>query len=517
MTMPERLGKYPITAVIGKGSMGVIYRGFDPVIKRPVAIKTIRKELIEEDDKGEHVTGRFRREAQAAGALNHPGIVSVYEYGEDQQLAYIAMELVDGISLREYLARGTVFSEHDTVSLMAQLLDALQFAHDHAIWHRDIKPANIMVMGNGRIKLTDFGIARIESTDFTKTNVIMGTPGFIAPELYLGRDIDQRVDIFSAGVLFYLLLAGQQPFAGRPEAVMHDICYHDPAPPSSVNAQRRWPQYDAVVARALEKAPAKRFASAAAFREAILAAHAQPLDSTLSDATITGAREPLFGDASGPPSTPPPPGLGRLSTVATLMSAPIAATPAAPQTVASALGTSVPPTGTATSFTGTIALAGSTPPPTGWSAPVLAGVEMALARFIGPVARVLVRRAARVHKDIPSLTAAVVDSIDRIEDREAFVHAVTGTSLSALRARSSEGPETPVPSGPATEPPLTEAELDHMSHLLASALGPIARVVVKRAAAQGGTRREFLQRVAHSLEDDDVRERFMRAVAKIVG
>jgi eukaryotic-like serine/threonine-protein kinase len=472
MALPERLGKYPITGVIGKGSMGIVYRGVDPVIKRPVAIKTIRRELIEEDDKSESMTGRFRREAQAAGALNHPGIVSVYEYGEEGNLSFIAMEFVEGNSLREYMARGASFDEHDTVSVMAQLLDALQFAHDNAVWHRDIKPANIMVMNNGRIKLTDFGIARIESTDFTKTNVIMGTPGFIAPELYLGRDIDHRVDIFSAGVIFYHLLAGKPPFYGRPEAVMHDVCYHDPVPPSTVDAHRRWPQYDAVVARALEKSPANRFQSAAAFRTAILAEYAQPLNSTLSDATIISSGPRMAKVAPGQPSVPG----GK------------------------------PFVGTSTVSIG----AGSTPPPTGWSGPVLAGVEVELARFVGPVARVLVRRAARVHKDIPSLTAAVVDSIDRVEDRESFTRAVTGSGLSALRSRATPGPETPLPAAPANEPAVSAADVEHTTRVLTTYIGPIARVVVKRAAAVGGTRREFINQVAQSLDNDAQRERFLR-------
>src|SRR5258706_56608 len=391
MNIPERLGKYPISEIIGKGAMGIVYRGYDPVIKRPVAIKTIRKELIDDDDKTETLSGRFRREAQAAGTLNHPGIVSVYEYGEDAQHAYIAKEYVEGNSLREYLSNGSPFDEHDSISIMAQLLDALQFAHDHAVWHRDIKPANILVMSSGRIKLTDFGIARIESADRTKTNVIMGTPGYIAPEMYLSGQIDQRVDIFSAGVLFYNLLSGQAPFRGRSEAVMYDVCYHDPVPPSTIDPNRRWPKYDAIVARALQKKPENRYQSPAAFRAAILAEYAEPLNSTLSDATIVSApKRPVAPDAgtpSLPKSTPP---------------------------VSVSGGT-------------------STPPPTGWSAPVLAGVEIELARFLGPVARVLVRRAAKTHREIEPLTVALVESLERPEDREAFVRAVTGKGLSSLR------------------------------------------------------------------------------------
>jgi serine/threonine protein kinase len=474
--IPERLGKYPITGVLGKGAMGVVYRGVDPVIKRPVAIKTIRKEMFDEEERTEALSGRFRREAQAAGGLNHPGIVSVYEYGEDAQHAFIAMELVEGNTLREYLGRGTDFDEHDTVSIMAQLLDALQFAHERSVWHRDIKPANIMVMSNGRIKLTDFGIARIESSDFTKTNVIMGTPGYIAPELYLGREVDQRVDIFSAGVLFYHLLAGRAPFSGRPEAVMHDVCYHDPPPPSSVDPHRRWPQYDAVVARALEKLPSARFPSAAAFRAAILAEYAQPLNSTLSDATIIPAsRRPAAdgGPLSQPRSTPLP------------GSTPVAASTASAGT--------------------------STPPPTGWSAPVLAGVEIELARFVGPVARVMVRRAAQTHKDIHALTSALLDALPRPEDKDSFARAITGAGLAALHARSgpaSVPPETPLPG--TGGPPVTPGEVEHVTKVLTRYIGPIALVVVKRAAAGGLARQDFLQKVAQSLDSDAKRERFLR-------
>jgi serine/threonine-protein kinase len=245
---------------------------------------------------------------------------------------------------------------------------------------------------------------------------------------------------------------------------MHDVCYHDPPPPSSFDAHRRWPQYDAVVAHALEKSPAKRFPSAAAFRTAILAEYAQPLNSTLSDATIIPKRARRATDEPGAPSVP-----------------------------------TMPVAGT------------STPPPTGWSAPVLAGVEIELARFVGPVARVLVRRAATIHKDITSLTAAVVDVIERPEDRESFTRAVTGAGLSALRSRTTPGPETPVPAtAPSNEPGPTAAELERATRLLTAYIGPIARVVVKRAAAGGTSRRDFLNQVALSVENDVQRERFLR-------
>jgi serine/threonine-protein kinase len=469
--IPAQLGKYPITGVLGKGAMGIVYRGHDPVIKRPVAIKTIRKDLIDDDDHGEMLSSRFQREAQAAGALSHPGIVSVYEYGEDGDHAFIAMEYVEGNSLREYLANGARFDEHDSVSVMAQLLDALQFAHDHAVWHRDIKPANILIMSNGRVKLTDFGIARIEASERTKTNIIMGTPGFIAPEMYLGGVIDHRVDIFSAGVLFYNLLAGQPPFRGLSEAVMYDICYHDPPPPSSIDASRCWPQYDPVAARALQKLPNDRFQSASAFRAAILAQYGQPLNSTLSDATIAATvLRPLGRD---PASSQP------RSTAA------------------------VPLPG---------ASGGSTPPPTGWSATVLAGVEVELARFIGPVARVLVRRAARTAKDIDSLTAAVLDSLARPEDRAAFVRAVTGHDLQTLQSRVREAPQTPVPrgSGAGLGATLTPEELERATRLLIGYIGPIGRVVARRAASASISRDDFLQRVALSVENEASRERFLR-------
>ena len=478
LKIPERLGKYPITGVAGKGAMGVVFKGVDPVIKRPVAIKTIRKELIDEDDQTatDSLSSRFQREAQAAGALNHPGIVSVYEYGEDANYAYIAMEYVEGSNLRDYMASGTKFDEQDTVSIMAQLLDALQYAHSAAVWHRDIKPANIIVMGNGRIKLGDFGIARLESAERTRTSVVMGTPGYIAPELYLGGQVDHRLDIFAAGVIFYQLLARRSPFRGAPEAIMHDVCYHDPPPPSTVDPEQRWPQYDAIVARAIAKTPAQRYTSAGEFRAAILEAYAQPVASTISESTIVSHRTRRVAPENSPQSVAPSPSSGSVSSP-------------------------------------------SAPPPTGWSALVLAGVELELARFVGPVGRVLVRRAAKEHKDLDSLVQALLPAIEAPADREAFARAVLGRSTNPP-PRSGFGPSqfsTPAPtrsgfshSGYNGNPTLTAEDLEQATKLLIRYIGPIGKVVAKRAAVDGVTRNDFYATVLHSIDGDDQRQRFLR-------
>ena len=167
MSHPERIGKYPIVRTLGEGAMGVVYEAFDPIIRRPLAIKTIRRALIESHETGAAAVARFKTEAQAAGGLAHPGIASVYEYGEDDQCAYIAMEFVTGNTLREYISRKTVFAEEDVLSMMLQLLDALGYAHSRKVLHRDIKPANLMITRDGRLKVTDFGIARVEANGVT--------------------------------------------------------------------------------------------------------------------------------------------------------------------------------------------------------------------------------------------------------------------------------------------------------------------------------------------------------------
>lgn len=286
MTTPHHLGKYEITEVLGQGAMGVVYKGFDPGIRRTVAIKTIRRELVEGERAAAAMLARFRNEAQAAGKLAHPGIVAVYDYGEDASVAYIAMEYVEGNSLREYIGRGTRFAERDAVSIMSQLLEALGHAHERRVWHRDIKPGNVIVMRNGKVKVADFGIARIEASELTQTGMMMGSPGYMAPEQYAAAQIDHRADLFAAGVVFYQLITGAKPFVGTTEQVSYATCHTDPLRPSLADPGKGWERYDPVIAKALSKKPEDRFQSAEAFRSAVLAAHDAPAAAAVSEETI---------------------------------------------------------------------------------------------------------------------------------------------------------------------------------------------------------------------------------------
>jgi tRNA A-37 threonylcarbamoyl transferase component Bud32 len=320
MTTPHHLGKYEITEVLGQGAMGVVYKGFDPGIRRTVAIKTIRRELVEGERAAAAMLARFRNEAQAAGKLAHPGIVAVYDYGEDASVAYIAMEYVEGNSLREYIGRGTRFAERDAVSVMSQLLEALAHAHERRVWHRDIKPGNVIVMRTGKVKVADFGIARIEASELTQTGMMMGSPGYMAPEQYAAAQIDHRADLFAAGVVFYQLITGAKPFVGTTEQVSYATCHTEPLRASLADPGKGWERYDPVIARALSKKPEDRFQSAEAFRAAVLAAHDAPAAAAVSEETIivevlrpaaavelSGSPRPKQGPAPRPAAEPASP------------------------------------------------------------------------------------------------------------------------------------------------------------------------------------------------------------------
>jgi len=213
------LGRYEVLKELGRGAMGTVYLGKDPKINREVAIKTLRYEEIDEEQLGE-IKKRFFREAEAAGKLSHPNIVTIYDVGEDYEIAYMAMELLDGSDLTKYCQKENLLPRGDVIRIISSVASALDYAHTNGVVHRDIKPANIMILKNGEIKVADFGIARVMESSKTQTGVVLGTPSYMSPEQIAGQKVDGRSDLFSLGVVLYELLAGERPFQGDSMATL---------------------------------------------------------------------------------------------------------------------------------------------------------------------------------------------------------------------------------------------------------------------------------------------------------
>ena len=215
-----KLGKYEIRGELGRGAMGVVYEGYDPLIERVVALKTIRADQLVGENARE-IVARFRREAQAAGRLSHPNIVSIYDFGEDAGVWYIAMEFIKGRELKEYFEAQQRFSTADSVRIMTQILSALGYSHKLGVIHRDIKPANIILLPDGSVKVADFGIAHIESSELTQVGAVLGTPSYMSPEQIQGLPIDGRSDLFSVGVILYQFLTGERHL-GPVQQLVHE-------------------------------------------------------------------------------------------------------------------------------------------------------------------------------------------------------------------------------------------------------------------------------------------------------
>ncbi len=258
----KNLGRYQITGILGKGAMGTVYRGVDPAINRPVALKTIRLDFVTDPEEMAELKERLHREAQAAGKLSHPNIVTIYDVGSEGHLQYIAMEYLEGRTLEDMIKKKTKFNYRIIAEIIMQICSALEYAHQQGIVHRDIKPANIMILKDYRAKVMDYGIARVESSSMTKTGIAMGTPNYMSPEQLKGQTPDQRADLFSLGVVMYELLLGRRPFKGENiTSLIYSILHQEPQKPSNINPQVPL-LFDRIIDRCLKKDPAERYQKA---------------------------------------------------------------------------------------------------------------------------------------------------------------------------------------------------------------------------------------------------------------
>ncbi len=445
--LPAAIGRYRVVGLLGQGAMAVVYRAHDPMLDRAVAIKLIRADLLDGAERGDYIA-RFRHEAQAAGRCTHPNIVTIYDFALHDGNPFLAMEYVRGVTLAATMRRVGRFAARPAIVVMSQVLDALGAAHAHGIVHRDVKPANILMLPDGRVKMADFGIARIDNTAMTQTGIMVGTPSYMSPEQCRAEPVDGRSDLFSAGTVLFELLSGERPFPGRTfTAIVQALI--DPAPVAlGERLAGQPPALVAVLRRALDKSVEKRFPSAEAMATALRAAL---------------------------------PGLAGTTA---------AGSPAPDATVLAATGRGAPGTGDS--------LAGETAPadPAGIDPAILATIERRLADHIGPIARHLVREAARESGSFDALCARLGQSIERVQDREAFLDAVRHAAGMGSRPR------------PAA-PGLPAAVLDRVQQELTRVLGPIARVLVTRAAAQAGSEAELRRQLATHIANAAERTAFL--------
>ena len=464
---PQSIGKYKVTRPLGKGAMGMVYEGFDPVIERKVAIKTILGEYLEAAEMEEAVA-RFKREAQAGGRLMHPGIVGVYEYGHEGEMAFIVMEYVEGDELKRALSKGKRFELIEVFEIMKQLLAALDYSHKQGVVHRDIKPANLMILPGPKVKIMDFGIARLASSNLTQVGTVVGTPTHMAPEQLMGVPADGRADLWSSGVILYELLTGKSPFlAETPAAVMHKVLQGDVPPPSSIDSSLP-PGFDGVVARALAKKPDERFQNAREFQNGLLLALQGKAVS------LTAARRMPSPEKTLTPAE------------ASKVEASRAAT-----AVRKAPALSIPPE-------------------------AVAEVERSLSRYMGPLAGVLVKRTQGEAKTIEEFFRLLADNIPEGDEQAEFLR-----KMKSIRPeKAAPAPDATIATGKApaaaaaTRPAFTPEALAAAEKSLASYVGPLARVLIKEAAGKSGNLKELYVQLAAHIDSEDERREFLASLKR---
>jgi serine/threonine protein kinase len=452
----QSIGRYRIEGLLGTGAMGEVYRAYDPVIDRPVAIKVVRTELAAGSG-SEQWLQRFRREARAAGRRFHPNIVAILDFGEDDGMPFLAMEYVDGRSLDAILKTSGPLDPARSVAVITQVLSALGFAHQNGIVHRDVKPSNIMVLGSGEVKVADFGIARIDASEFTIVGDLLGTPAYMAPEQFAGAPVDKRTDLFAAGVILFEMLTGVKPFRGRSITEIisfmetrgpEDIRALNPAVPDSLKR---------VITKALAFDPGRRYDDAGEFSKAIIEAFPVRPDET-----------PLRG-----PSVPDTPVV-------------------------------------------TAEVERTVPEGTTWRSDLLRDIERDLATFIGPMAAIALKRAIRQTNDIKSLYDLLGRQVVNPRDQAEFLARGQRRAASDPDSRPhSTPPSVPEPEGKPTPDQQTVssglANIASVESNLARYIGPIAKILIRRELEKHETLDKFYRALAAHIPDDRDRETFLRA------
>jgi eukaryotic-like serine/threonine-protein kinase len=457
----QTIGRYRVDKLLGSGAMGEVYRAYDPVIDRPVAIKLLRSELVAGTG-SEQLLQRFRREARAAGRRFHPNIVAIWDFGDDDGMPFIVMEYVDGRGLDEIIRSSGPLATSRSIAIVTQVLSALGFAHKNGIVHRDIKPSNIIVLANDDVKVADFGIARIDASDFTIVGDLLGTPAYMAPEQLSGTPVDYRTDLFAVGVILFEMLSGVKPFRGK--SITEIISFMENRGPEDLQALN--PAVPDTLRRVIIKSlafdPAQRYADAAAFSKAIF------------DAVPALSPDQQLADPS--PSLIP------------------------------TTGATAPPAARASQ---------TSPGDASFTPELLREVERDLATFIGPMASIAVKRAARQTGDLFALYELLGRQVNSPRERSEFLARGRQRTAAGLgRPRPSSAPklETPAKQGPdLSTGPARRANIVAIETDLTRYIGPIARILVKRELEKFETLEKLCLVLAAHIPDEGDRRAFLNA------
>jgi serine/threonine-protein kinase len=454
-----RVGKYRVDGLIGRGSVGVVYKGYDGQIDRPVAIKTLRLDMLSGVSDRENLLKRFSTEARSAGRCVHPNIVTVFDYVEQDDTPYIVMEFVDAGTLENVINSGTMLPLRQIGEIMVQLVSALEHAHSKGIIHRDVKPSNILCPMATSIKVTDFGVARFDATGLTNTTGLgaIGTPNYMSPEQFLGRPIDGRSDLYAAGVILFEMLTGAKPFVARDLPELMRKLLNDKPPSLSTLRPGQWRHLDVVVQRALARNPDDRFQTAGEFIDALnMAIEATGTDNSPSlDLTAISLR-PKTKSSPAQSSSPRNAASGHSTTMSARL-----------------------------------------------TSETLGAVELALARFIGPIARVVLKKASEEATDAETLLASLSAQIPVESEANHF------RQLAERTIRADTGI-----AGLQLDAMISNADADAANAALLPIIGPIARVLVKRIAQKAMGHEDYCQMLAEYIPDEAQRITFLATMKK---
>jgi TonB family protein len=309
--MPQTIGRYKVQESIGFGAMGAVYKAFDPLIKRTLAIKTIRLDIPRQSPQYKSFIERFYHEARISGTLSHPNIVTLFDIGEEGGVPYLAMEFVEGETILSLIEKGVRFHPEKVISLVSQIASALDYAHSKGVIHRDIKPSNVILFDGDRVKVTDFGIAKLVDAEMTQGGTLLGTPSYMSPEQAMGEKLDGRSDIFSLGVCAFEMLSGEQPFPGNNvTSILYKLVHVDPVEPASLEMNGLVPQkWHEVFSKVLAKKPDERYQTASEFVQDLEYCLGSWFGAAVGDETLSEPPAALVDatlSVSRPPSPPSP-------------------------------------------------------------------------------------------------------------------------------------------------------------------------------------------------------------------